>query len=183
MGRAARAKRERGLLPPWTPFEEGTYPPGVTKEPQWRSTWVNSRYQVDVSVLRPNVEGMPEMTVLSIKRRDKDWLRDWRDLQRIKNEILGPEWEAVELFPAESRLVDSSNQYWLWCLPPPHRFPFGMDERIVSDVELVNPRGGSSRQRPFDPDQRRPDMETVESATQRIERAGLSGYTVRKAMR
>jgi hypothetical protein len=37
-------------------------------------------------------------------------VHDWRDLQRIKNQLVGPECEAVELYPAESRKVDTANQ-------------------------------------------------------------------------
>lgn len=56
---------------------------------------------------------------------------DWRDFQRIKNELVAPEAEAVELFPAESRLVDTANHYHLWVFPE-YRFPFGMQAREVS---------------------------------------------------
>ncbi|MGH3430252.1 MAG: DUF7694 domain-containing protein, partial [Mycobacteriales bacterium] len=40
---------------------------------------------------------------LSIRRQDRQAARDWRDFQRIKTEIAGPDTEAVELFPAEGR--------------------------------------------------------------------------------
>lgn len=183
MGEKSRKKRERRAEPPWTPFEEGVFPPGAGADKE--KTFVNSRYQVDLSRLKPNVSDMPDMTVLSIKRRDKDVIRDWRDLQRIKNEILGPEWEGVELFPAESRLVDTANQFWLWCLPPGYRFPFGMDERSVSEHEIWNKRLGSgSRQRPFDPDARPADLETAEQAEQKLRAAGRADdFVVRPAGR
>lgn len=179
MGKKSRAKRERLVVadPPWTPFERAVYPPGVKRDPEWRASWINSRYQVDVSELKPNVAGMPNMTVLAIKRRDKNWIHDWREIQRIKNEILGPEWEGVELYPAESRLADSANQYWLWCLPPGAPFPFGFtDGRIVSEVSVRNPVGGMSRQRPFDEDNRPADLETPETAQRRLDQAGKVGY-------
>ena len=51
---------------------------------------------------------------LSIKRRDRQPIMDWRDLQAIKSQLCGAEREAVQLFPAESRVVDTSNQYHLW---------------------------------------------------------------------
>jgi len=53
------------------------------------------------------------MLHLSIKRLDKHPVRDWRHFQRIKNELIGEENEAVELYPAQSRLVDTTNQYHL----------------------------------------------------------------------
>jgi hypothetical protein len=48
---------------------------------------------------------------------DGEARHDFRDMQCIKNDIAGPEWEAIELFPAESRLLDPSNYYTLWCAP------------------------------------------------------------------
>jgi hypothetical protein len=44
-------------------------------------------------------------------RLDGQAIHDWRELQRIKNEIVGDEIEAVELYPAESRLLDTANWY------------------------------------------------------------------------
>lgn len=73
-----------------------------------------------------------EMICLSIKRIDKEAIHDWRHLQEIKNALVGEECEAVELYPAESRLVDTSNQYWLWCFADPEvRMPFGFTDRVV----------------------------------------------------
>lgn len=71
--------------------------------------------------------------VLSIRRDDRQAVHDWRDFQRIKNQLAGEETEAVELYPAESRLVDSANQYWLWCFPPGEKLPFGFGERAVTE--------------------------------------------------
>jgi hypothetical protein len=43
----------------------------------------------------------------------------------IKNEIAGPEVEAFEIYPRESRLMDTANQYYLWVLPPGQTIPAG----------------------------------------------------------
>lgn len=51
---------------------------------------------------------------LSIKRRDREPIFSWRELQDIKNALINPEVEALELYPAEERLVDRANQYHLW---------------------------------------------------------------------
>lgn len=89
--------------------------------------WRNDMYQVVVR----KVEG--EVFHLSIKRLDRQPIHDWRDLQEIKNMLIGPEHEAAELYPAESRKVDSANQYHLWGrLDPAWRFPFGFQTRMVS---------------------------------------------------
>lgn len=73
--------------------------------------WVNDTYQVNIDRLT-----YPEFIHVSIKRLDKGPAKDWRDFQQIKNELVGPEFEAVELYPAESRLIDTVNQFHLWVL-------------------------------------------------------------------
>jgi hypothetical protein len=73
----------------------------------------NNRYHVFFR--RYEVPGVPYPLIhLSIKNNDRSPVRDWRDLQRIKNEIVGEEREMAELFPRESNKVDLSNQYHLW---------------------------------------------------------------------
>lgn len=89
-------------------------------------------YQVQVRRDVPNGFGQP-MAWLSIKRVDRETMHDWRDLQEIKNVLIGPENEAIELYPAESRRVDSANQYHLFVfLDPEVRLPFGFTTRLVT---------------------------------------------------
>jgi len=66
------------------------------------------------------------MTHLSISRKDGMPTHNWWDLMHIKNEVLGEEVEACELYPANSRLVDEENVYHLFALPEGMSFPFGM---------------------------------------------------------
>lgn len=155
----------RNTPTPWTAFSEAEPmrrdPPteaalarmmaetGRTRE-QVLETWfsaaddytvhVNSRYQV----LRRQIG--EHAVHLSIKRIDQEPMRSWRDLQRIKNELVGSECEAVELYPAESRLVDSANQYHLFAYTDPAlRMPFGFDDgRLVTDTI-----GGGEGQEPL----------------------------------
>ena len=89
--------------------------------------WINDTYQVS----RRDTGG--GSVHLSIKRIDQEPVHDWRDLQRIKNELIGPDCEAIELYPAEDRRVDTANQYHLWGLADPdYRFPVGFSERKTS---------------------------------------------------
>lgn len=88
--------------------------------------WINDLYQVQVRRYQ-------DYTHINIRRRDGGpIMRDWRHFQQIKNEILGPECEAVELYPAESRKWDESNKYHLFGLTDGSRFPLGFDDRHVS---------------------------------------------------
>lgn len=54
---------------------------------------------------------------IGISSLDGEPRHDWREFQKIKNQLCGDEWEAIELYPAESRLVDPSNYYILYCAP------------------------------------------------------------------
>lgn len=101
--------------------------------------YVNDEYQVNIN---RNYKWGTDMIVwhLSIKRLDKEAVHDWRDMQTIKNMLVGEEYEAIELYPAESRLVDSANQYHLWAfirvigsneIPI---LPVGFHNRYVTDT-------------------------------------------------
>lgn len=99
--------------------------------------WVSPEYQVNVD--RDPPHGLPGLKVvhLSIKRRDRSPVHDWRDLQAIKNALVGTEFEAIEVYPAESRLVDTANQYHLWVITDeaggPVTFPVGWTSRLTMD--------------------------------------------------
>jgi hypothetical protein len=108
--------------------------------------FINEIYEVEVRPFKSGHKNWPEMIWLSIKRRDKEVIHDWRDLQRIKNELVGPEHEAMELYPAESRLVDTANQYHLWVLRDPNqKFPIGWNERLVQDTDDAAKVGAKQR--------------------------------------
>lgn len=109
--------------------------------------WINDLYQVKVR-RGLNGRGSPgeDSVHLNIRRRDGWPGRDWRHFQQIKNELVGPECEGVELYPAESRLTDTSNKYHIYCCTDPtFRFPFGFEDR---DVQFSDDTEGGLRQRP-----------------------------------
>jgi hypothetical protein len=104
--------------------------------------YINDLYQVQA---RQMDNGMLH---LNIRRPDgAATLRDWRHFQQIKNEIAGPEREAFEIYPAESRKVDTSNKWHLWVLPEGERVPVGWSERDVRYDENRDVAG--MRQRPL----------------------------------
>jgi hypothetical protein len=119
--------------------------------------WRNSRYQVNITRLEDR-EPFGVILWLSIKRLDRRPIRDWRELQRIKNELVGPEVEAVEMFPAESRLCDTSNQFHLHCFPNGYKLPFGYAEREVMEHPELAPGGLKARQEPWPEDARPADL-------------------------
>lgn len=85
---------------------------------------------------------------LSVRRLDRKPIHDWRDLQDIKNALVGDECEAVELYPAESRRVDAANKFHLWAVDDPtFRFPLGFAERAA---DYTAERESGAQQRPLD---------------------------------
>ena len=72
----------------------------------------------------------------SIERRDKSSAHGWRDLLSIKNLIVGPEHEGFEIHPAESRRVESANQYQEFgFLDAKLRLPVGLRTREVTAAD------------------------------------------------
>jgi hypothetical protein len=138
------------VSPPWTPFvQAGIVPPTEAtvaeiarsqglSETEARAAfdvalergdrmYFNSRYQVLVRASDTT------MVHLWIKRLDQEPIHDWRDLQRIKDELVGPDCEGVELYPARARIVDIANQYHMFvCVDPTFRFPWGFTEGLVN---------------------------------------------------
>lgn len=72
---------------------------------------------------------------LGISSMDGTARHDWREFQAIKNQLAGAECEAFELYPAESRLLDPSNYYTLWCFPGLKRIKVGGLIRRVFDAQ------------------------------------------------
>ena len=93
LSRLADAMHEQGVENP-----EGEAPIAIG--------W-NNLYSV---VVRRGANGLRH---LSIHRHDRRAMRDWRHLQQIKSEILGTEATAVEVFPPDSKIFDTSNEYQL----------------------------------------------------------------------
>ena len=63
------------------------------------------------------------VTRLLIRRHDQKTTVSWAHKQRIKNELVGEEATALEVFPPESKLFDEANIYHIWILPPDMKLP------------------------------------------------------------
>lgn len=149
--------------PRWTPFQRAQQ---LTVLGETGQMYQNSLYTVIIT---------PKGSIihLSIRRNDREAVHDWRDLQRIKNELIGPEHEGFELYPAESRLIDTANQFHLFVFADPaFRLPVGWNERLVAD-SAGDPAKTKARQRPFREDERPADALTGEQ----MERLS-AGYVV-----
>ena len=80
--------------------------------------WRNSRYLVQI--LNAQAVGtatfdIPKLLWLRVYRHDGGLIsRHWRELQRIKNELVHPEALGVEFYPPDRLLQDGENSYHLW---------------------------------------------------------------------
>ncbi len=118
----------------------------IIKETTPEVLFINELYVVSVFKNEPHGLGDDvDVWHLSIRRQDREAIHDWRHFQQIKNEICGTEREGLELYPAESRVLDAANQYHLYVIMkdgaqvPVGYQSGGRDERDV----------GKSKQRPF----------------------------------
>jgi hypothetical protein len=85
--------------------------------------WANDLYSVQNYKI---VCEWGEVDFVGIRRNDEKKNIPWSDKQRVKNELFGAERTAIEVFPAESELVDQANMYWLYILPEGFKLPFNM---------------------------------------------------------
>lgn len=53
----------------------------------------------------------------------------WPEMQRIKNELAGPDATAVEVYPPQREVVDDANMYHIWIVGP---LPFSLSDREPS---------------------------------------------------
>jgi len=139
VGKKSRIKKERRNETQWTPFALRTPVPKTQEQKEAMAKacgvsvfeieqsdsdnstmYQNNLYTVHVREVPPEERGIKEEIIhLSIRRNDREPIHDWRHFQRIKNELVGPKNEGVELYPAESRVVDTVNQYHLWVFKDP----------------------------------------------------------------
>jgi len=117
----------------WTEFQQ-VYPVGADDEMiemgEGESYWKNSFYLVFRKEL--DIEhGLDGAVRLSIKHNQGKAIREWKHLQRIKNELVGKEREAVEIFPPESMLTSLDNEHHLFVTPVGVSSIFVFEEKLL----------------------------------------------------
>lgn len=78
-------------------------------------------------------EGWPKIVNLSMKLNTREPWHDWREFQRVKNELCGTACWAFELYPPQDALVDTANQYHMWIFPPGYDFPIQLEQTPIVD--------------------------------------------------
>ena len=147
-------KKAGTTAPTWDAFVEslpivnGEVRRDVLQEQE--TMWQNKFYVVFRKYLTPHGHDGPMH--LSIRHQQRKAIRDWRHFQRIKNELAGPQREAIEIFPPEAYLVDGANQYHLFVLAMGDTTPFTWKEgRLVSGEEGGQDMERKMRDMGFDP--------------------------------
>lgn len=131
-----------GIKSNWEPLVR-THPDG----PYGEQIFVNNLYQVNA---RQHDENLVH---LSIKRLDKKPAKNWRHFQYIKNQLCGDEACGIEIYPPESVLVDTVNQYHMMVMDKACFPPILFQERLVS--EHMEPY---TVQEPWEPNMRPKDL-------------------------
>lgn len=142
--RQAATDRYKRNLSDWRKVfpEAAAEPPSKPIEPlvlqgidEYGEHWWSAQYQVVKRVYSndPVFKSQHGMIYLGISNADQTARHDWRDFQAIKNQLAGPDWEGIEIFPAEERLVDPSNLFMLFCFKL--RIRVGPNERSVLMAE------------------------------------------------
>jgi hypothetical protein len=130
--------------------EAGSWAP-LRQDKDHPHLWGND--QVSVSITKTTLDDGTGYAHLSYHRRDRAPIRDWRVGQAIKNQLCGLEWEAVEIYPAESRKVDTANEYWLWAFEG--QFPFGFEKADLAtqaQIDEAHVEGGGNGEGPVQRD-------------------------------
>lgn len=137
MNRALRRANLSGLRSegrrPWEPFEripETERPELFARQRRTtgdlRSVWKNNRYIVQIYA---RVTEAGEALQLACRRNDEEPIEGWDDLQRMKNEIVGADRIAIEIYPAASNVIDQANMRHLFVLPEGQPAPFTIEGR------------------------------------------------------
>lgn len=132
--RAAQLRYFRENMPGATEAEIAAASEAARKAEEKAEVWASEQYTV---LVYRGVQVHPTAPVvdhLSIRRDDREPIRDWRHMQAIKNQICGRNHEGIELYPAEARLVDTANQYHIWVFADPNMmWPVGWTDRLTHD--------------------------------------------------
>ncbi len=132
--RRAALARVRATAHEWRPFEAVDITPAQMLAHESKRGFARSVARDAIAFYRNNryavqVYTRGEALHLVVRRHDGEEIRGWSDLQRIKNELAGPERVAIEVYPAASRLMDDANLRHLFVLPEGAPAPFDLWER------------------------------------------------------
>lgn len=127
---------------------------------------VNKRAGIEWGNMKDENGESVKYTWLSIKRKDNQAKPDWRVFQWIKNQLVGEECEGIEVYPPESRLIDTCNQFHLWVFEKPE-MTLGIGGRLGNVRMVTEKMKGSPTQRKFPHNRKPKDLEKNQKELQR----------------
>lgn len=95
---------------------EAEWPQGSVRPPKIKEIWRSQEYLVQVFQEENDIE---RLSVCRTSVCNGDWVDGiaWDDLQRLKRECGRGNKDAVEIFPADTDVVNVANMRHLWVLP------------------------------------------------------------------
>jgi len=105
----------------WGTWETVAVPRGAGHPDGWLREVCFAKKNAVFSVLVRNLpSGVIHMAVSSLSGKRPTW----HEMQRIKNELAGPERTAVEVYPPADEVVDGADMFHIWVLP--NGLPFSL---------------------------------------------------------
>lgn len=137
LGKAlGKLREDLGIEEEWQPLWRGNdiqnHNKGSEYTAEHNQTWCNDKCQVYVYDY-PELDGWPPIIEMSLKLNTREPWSDWRDFYRIKSELCGTSCWAIEVYPSQFALVDSANQYHMFCFPPGAVFPIHLKQPPITD--------------------------------------------------
>ena len=126
---ALKLEREAMRSGKWKPWERIPLPHGIpgARPDGWcadvREVARNWLYVVLIRAIRTDWGFVHHLAIRTASNLEPPW----RDKQRIKNELFGPEYVGIEVMPPSSELVDDADMYHMWVWADARRIPFKLE--------------------------------------------------------
>ncbi len=94
----------------WGPWTHIAVPLGISERGWGAEVREIRKNEVFACLIRPIGLGHIHFTVSSLSQIRPTW----REAQRLKNEIAGPDITAIEVYPPQEELVDEAHMFHFW---------------------------------------------------------------------
>jgi hypothetical protein len=141
--RLLQLERKHRASGQWGQWETIPIMPGTVGNGGWAATVTTCHKNRVFAVLDRTEEiGVRHLAVSSLSGIRPTW----PEMQRIKNELAGPDATAIEVYPPQADVVDEADMFHLWILRG--KLPFGLHKPMSlpglrSPVILRNPEAAA----------------------------------------
>lgn len=110
----------------WGEWRHTPLPNGLPDGHGWcreiRSAYANDLYSVLIRPLETRWGLVHHLAIRTISNLEPPW----RDKQRIKDELFGERFTAIEVMPPRAEVIDQADMYHIWVLPNQSPLPFSL---------------------------------------------------------